>query len=30
MNHNGKTIDFANINLKPYESKILKEEDLYI
>ena len=30
MNHNGKTIDFGNINLKPYESKILNGEDLYI
>jgi len=30
MNHNGKTIDFGNINLKPYESKILNAEDLYI
>ena len=30
MNHNGTTIDFGNINLKPYESKILNAEDLYI
>ena len=30
MNHNGQNIEFGNINLKPYESKILKEEDLYI